>query len=436
MGIERKKVADKEIDKSVLDEFLGPQEEKIAIQDRFLVQPTFWEKEVIEGKKPKITRSKTIIRKEKEPGSVRTSISEIEVIYPWLLNKTGVIKGSLPEWGYSEKVEEASIAGLALHEADALFNCVFKGVKGNAVRSFFPNQKDIGVAPIINSVREVDLSNESSPSEAQEVFMKAWGLYLDDHDRILQGETQNLVLNDMRFGNIFDRNSIEARSQRVRLYRESEIYEVVELLAQAWAKEVAGKRKSPLTWEFERGAITQREVLLVDNMKETGLQFTGRLDSISRRDDRRKVRCHHIDLKTGRSEFNSPMEQEINLRQSQMMLHMAERFTALYLLEFESLEPRDEAFFVKTYPENLAFVGRIKLAGKRYFDKQTGEMRVEKITMTPAERQDFIRWLKWYGSMIQKYRVEKKALADSRVRFDSRRIALPTDLASVFDVRG
>lgn len=199
--------------------------------------------------------------------------------------------------------------------------------------------------------------------------------------------------------------------------RKSEVVRTpVMLLAKAWAKEVF-KDEEPMTWEFKKGTLTQREIIVIDNMEN--LQFSARLDSVSRLQDtnKKKVTSQSVDLKTGIPFGQSTMMTEVSKRQFQTMRHLSERFAGKYLVDFKNLEPRREGFFLKTEPTSKAYNERVNFAGSRHINRDTGEMSIQEETMEPFDRKGFNEWLDWYGRMNQQHRGEIASLIENKTRF-------------------
>lgn len=389
---------------SELDKFFGPRDEQVVRQGKFMILPNFAVKRLLEGTRDKLALVQEIIHKEGPPKGFRTNISQIETIYPWLLQKEGFLEGPLPQWQKSYEINKPALEGTALHDADALFSVVTHGVEGPGVRYFLPNQKQAQVDRVRKTVSQVKLNDFSREDIVRDTLIRAWDNYKFQE---LPETNENIPLPG--FGVVDSREEYQ-------YMQSSSVDARIAQLASAWAREIAGNRR-PMSWEFQRGSLTQREVLIVLNLEGPNLQFVGKLDSISRRKPGGKVSSQVLDLKTGKSDYSSALEQEVRRRQGQMMLIMAERFTARYLVEFKNLEPRSEAFFVSTYHDSMAYEDRVHLAGFRYLDKNTGEMKLERISMTEEERKDFAKWLSWYGSMIHLHREELRALLRKRPNY-------------------
>ncbi len=56
-----------------------------------------------------------------------------------------------------------------------------------------------------------------------------------------------------------------------------------------------------------------------------------------------------------------------------------------------------------------ASVGRARFF-YRWFDKQTGEIERQEVTMDEVERKEFHDWLVWYSAKVQDYKKELKKL--------------------------
>jgi hypothetical protein len=407
---------------SELDKFLGPRYEQVVLQERFHILPTFQAKTLIEGTLPILSRWQEIIRKKPELRGVRTNISQIEIIYPWLLHRTGLISEPLPEYGVKEGVNEASLTGILLHEVDGIYNAISRGITGDRVRMFFPTYKDEQILPIKEATSGLRLENGMKREDIEEVLIEAWKRY---REKVIPIQVKELTLPG--FG-------VAGPKEEEEFIEGPVVNQKAISLAAAWAREIAKEAKRPLTWEFANRGITQREVLVALNLIGQKIQFIGKLDSVSRRIDHRKVSSQFIDLKTGKSEFKSRMDQEIHKRQAQTMEVMAERFTAEYLLDYESLQPRREAFFVRTYHDSTAYRGRVNLVAFRYVDKQMGKMWLERARMTDWDRKDFNLWFSWYGSMRHIYRDEIDDLIKKNKHYMLAEIEVPDDWGFEYSV--
>ena len=164
---------------SELDKIFGKRDEQITEQGKILVLPGFLEKEIAEGISPITKVSKETIPIKERETRVQTNISQIEVIYPWLLHKQGVIKGDLPQWEKSGSKNNAAQIGIALHEADAIFNCVFQEVGESEVRDFFPYHKDDTIEPIVEAISAIEQDEHEGEEEFVSKLLTAWDMFVD-----------------------------------------------------------------------------------------------------------------------------------------------------------------------------------------------------------------------------------------------------------------
>lgn len=409
----------KENERDLLDEYFGPREEE-AIQSEFIVLEPHGDKQLVEGTTPVVKQREKRVGKE-ERGGTATNITQVETIYPALLEICKITQEPIPlrereRTGFSKP----AVIGEQLHIADAIFSITLHQIKGNLVDSYLPSYEESELERIKIAVEDIEISRLAGEEEIRDALMIAWGRYRNLHVPEDQREYEDSPLPG--FG-------LPDPREKDKFIRSQEIDEYAAKLAEAWAREAV--KDEPMTWEFERDPekiINQREVSVSIKFKDPNLQVRGRFDSTSRRVKSGKVRVQSIDLKTGRrigERELSPFEEEIRKRQSQLMFVMAERFTTRFMREFESLKPQ-RIYPMTTQHDSDAFEGRIALAGERYFDIETGDMWIEEIDLPPKiiveeededgkkkkrevvneERVDFNKWLSWYGSKINLYKDE------------------------------
>ena len=395
---------DNEERKKEYEELFGSQDEEI-FQSRFGIVENFNELRIAEGKPDKLVVRKEKIQKEIVP-KFATNISSIESIYPWLLVKEGQIDGPLPQWEIRGGLNKPALEGTLLHQVDAMFSVVNHGIPPSQVREYLPNENQEVVDRIARSVGGTNIGGSQNPEEIRANLMQAWDKYKNQPSSY---SNENFTLQG--FG--------VTSSNESKMYMYSNALDSsVSKLADAWTRELVKPERNRMTWEFREGTITQREVLVYLNIEGPDLQFRTKIDSISRREGYGgRVTSQAIDLKTGNIDYNSRLEQEVHLRQSQMMSMTAERFTSDYLVAFESLKSQDRPYMVSTMHDSTAYEGRVHLAAYRNFDKSTGDFILEPVRESETGRKDFHEWLSWYGVKIHEYRPEVSEIRRTRPNY-------------------
>lgn len=394
------------------EELTAKNDRMVAFQERYLVIPTFRAKQLVDETLPVLRKGQEIVYKEGATRGARTNISQIEVIYPFLLKKAGFIKEDLPEWAVRESLSKGAIVGQVLHKADAIFSVSLHGIRGKLLNSYLHSFEEEDIGRIAFALREIHIPRDADEEEIATKLKIAWSRY-----RSIYVEESALNVPLPNFG------MVDPREER-RFRKSLEVDETVNLLAEAWAKEAV--RPEPMTWEFERRVgeevINQREVMIAVKFNGPNIQFLACLDSVSRKrpttnvaEKRKrasgKVKSQHVDFKSGSREVGSALDAEIGKRQAQVMRIITEMFTARYLRNYKSLGHKDSAFAMRAMHDSRAGEDRVDLAGYRNLDKETGEMTFEKVGFKDdEERKDAELWLSWYGSMIHCYRDEIREL--------------------------
>jgi len=382
---------------SELDKFFGPRESTQFTQGRWIEQPVFTSLALIEGTKSKFEEGLRIIHEIPETKGFQTNVSQIEVFYPWLLQKLELIKIPLPEMGIFDSADTATTIGDKLHRADILFNLICDRVDPMQVPDFLPSHKTQAVAIYQAAMEGRVLSNNAGRDEIEEALTSAWITFHTERGHLGVSNTP-----------LFERGFVNPQAKEDIFYGD-EVFEKGKTLAKAWAREVTSYE--PITWEFDKDAFTQREVLTSMNYQGPKLQFIARIDSISRFGKiKKKVESQVIDLKTGKKPQNRGLRQDIEIRQAQVTRVSAERFVSKYSVGGGGyLKARQEAFYWAGDHTNRAHLERTGLVGYRRF-RPDGSFEIEPIEMNEADRREFEDWFTWYGAMIHRFRPELEVL--------------------------
>lgn len=401
------------------EELVEEHEREVAFQDKYFLIPTFRAKDLVEETMPILRRGQDLISKEGAIPGIRTNISQMEIIYPFLLEKAGLLKEEPPEWAVTESLNKAAIVGQQMHKADAIFSVALHGIRGPLLKSYLPSFEDEDVGRIDHALRYINIPKDADEEEVATQLKIAWSRYKSIY---VEEEVVNLAFPG--FG------MVDPRKKR-KFEKSLEIDRAVNDLAEVWAKEIVSPR--PITWEFERPdgeeIVNQREVLSPIKFMGPNIQLIARFDSVARRrpttdlDAEKKkatgkVRSQHIDFKTGTSEASSSLDAEIKRRQAQVMRVMIEKFTVRYLTDFKSLRKTDGAFAMRAKHDTKKGMDRVALSGNRYVDLEEKTMRLETFDFKDdAEREDFNIWFAWYGSMIHYFKSDIRALIKRKPKY-------------------
>lgn len=387
------------------EQLVADHERDVSFQDKYLLIPTFDAKVLVEETLPILRKGQEVLQSEKLPRTgIRTNISQIEIVYPFLLQKAGLLKDDLPTWAVTGEVQEERIIGEELHKADAIFSIVVQGIKDpRLMQSYLPEYSDEEIDRISYAVSDVSISPNASQQQIYDALFIAWGRY---RNIITKKEDLAIPLPGMGF--------VDPLAEE-RFRKSLEIDKRVDVLIEAWTKELT--RLKPATWEFEihgkedeEEVVNQREIMAIVKFVGPNLQFVSRLDSVARkRKKSEKVKSQHVDFKTGNNAASSTLDAEVKKRQSQVMRNITERFTSKYMTNFRSLVPRDKAFVMRARHDSKAF-DRVDICAYRYLDRDKKEFRVETVEFGEEERADYELWLSWYGSMMHYFRSDVKKL--------------------------
>lgn len=378
-------------------------------QTNFEELPVFNSLELLEGAKSVISYGEVSV--EKRESGMRTNVSNIEVLLPFFLDKMGLIKGHLEGKSGFLKDPSSAIMGSHLHNVDALLSLVANGSTGTLIKSVFPTYTPKECLPFEYATDKI---NPYDSGDLHGSMVDAVAKYDDIYLKSKMAESgQRPLFPGVKTDSI----------KEIEVLTDFQTKTAEMLLIDSWASEFM--KSDPLTWEYRNDVLLQREVDIVLNMTNEGLQFTGRLDSIVRLDTTDKLVVSQItDFKTGKARVKTDLEKEIDLRQILMMRLMAEWFTARFLVGRKSLNTETSAFIFKKNIGNRAAERRLDQFAYRRFDKDTGTMSLEVAQINDVSRAEMERWLTWYGAMTHMYKREVRALVRNKTQFDIRNLEL------------
>jgi len=309
---------------------------------------------------------------------VATNVSEIEKVLPW-------IYGQEPrEIGVS--VEKGGVFGEKLHELHLICNLIAHDNTGVNVAHGLPTANEAVIKKVQKITDGLYLTRQMGHKQIEEVLTIAW-------QRCVQ-ETAVEPGTLPMFGNLGFMNPKTKEGYQ----HSSDLFEVGVKFIESWARLIVAEGDNG----FNPANQSVSEVLVVINTSL--LQLRGRLDTVTRiAKPGKKVMIELSDLKTGTGEARTELEREIKKRQAQMMLFMAERFGARFLLGNKWLEHTGSAFVINAATETWRGTGRCRFSYLR-FDQKTGEFQKEVIEMTNDDRLEFATWLGWYGEKLREYK--------------------------------
>ena len=378
-------------------------------QTKFEELPVFDSLRLLEGARSVISYGEMTI--EKREKGVRTNVSNIEVLLPFFLDKMGLIKGRLEGESGFMKDPTAAIIGSHLHNIDALLSLVANRSTGTLVKSVFPTytpKERLSFEHATDDIISFERGNlfelmTGAVANYKEIYLKNKAAQFGQPP-LFPGVKSNI-------------------EREIEVITDPQTGESEKRLIDSWASEFM--KSNPLTWEYRNDVLLQREVDIVLNLANEGLQFTGRLDSIVRLERMDKLVVSQItDFKTGKARVKTDLEKEIALRQILMMRLMAEWFTARFLVGRKSLNMETSAFIFKKNFGNKTVERRLDQFAYRRFDKNTGTMSVEVADISDQSRIEMEKWLMWYGAMVHKFEREVRNLIRNKTQFDIRNLEL------------
>lgn len=375
-----------------IEEWFKKRKENLPRQKGFTSLPTFAEKD----DEPALRETEKVIRKEKK-SAIATNFSNMEVLIPWIYEKEGLIEGDLISVDNSPNVEKMLIIGIGLHEAESLFSVVLQKDNGLYAHEVLPTSEDELVLRIEDASHGLTVAQDDGEETIRESLVYAWQRFCDLPKK---QKPENHTLPGFGIVGPLERKELEYNDK---------VKSLGNMLAGRWAEEIS--KEKPMSWEFRKNALTQREVLISVKFDKANLMFRTRLDSVSRiTDNHGLVQAQVIDLKTGQKQEKKGLGVEIEKRQKQLMQVILEEFAASYLLNFKNLESNKDIFFLNTKQEVRRHSRRLNLMGYRYFDKNTGGFELDAFRMRDEERVEFNDWLEWYGDMMHAHEADVRKL--------------------------
>lgn len=331
---------------------------------------------------------------------VSTNISKIETWLPYIYFKEGLLNE--PEAReHSVEVEKSSIIGQEMHRADTLFNLIIQGTVGPFVKRGLPTAKQEEIDLFGRATSDVSVPQGTDSEWMTALFHASWSKLLQARQQQEREKIGTLpMFKDMSIPDPGD------KSLTFQVLQSQELEQMGLLLAKHWVNKCFNGDVSDWGHSFDHQSLN--ETLVIVNLEL--LQLKSRFDRITRPEKVKKtLEVQVSDFKTGNREVKTELDSEIRKRQAQLMLFMAEIFTSRYVLDKKWLTRRGSGFAMNASMLDGASVGRARFF-YRWFDKQTGEVERQEVTMNEEERKEFHHWLVWYSTKAQDYKEELKKL--------------------------
>ena len=331
---------------------------------------------------------------------VSTNISKVETWLPYIYFKEGILNE--PETReHSVEAEKASIIGQEMHRADVLFNLIIQGTVGPFVKRGLPTAKQEDLDIFGRATSDVTVPQGVDSEWMTALFHNSWSKLLQARQ---QQEREKIGTLPM-FGDV-NLPDPGDKSLAFRVLQSQELEQMGLLLAKHWVDKCFNGDVGYWGHSFDHQSLN--ETLVIVNLEL--LQLKSRFDRITRPEKVKKtLEVQVSDFKTGNKEVKNELDAEIRKRQAQLMLFMTEIFTSRHILDKKWLTHRGSGFAMNASMLDQASVGRARFF-YRWFDKQTGEIERQEVTMNEPERKDFHDWLVWYSTKAQDYREELKKL--------------------------
>lgn len=338
---------------------------------------------------------------EKRTPRVATSISKIETWLPYILYRQGENNDYLsPETNPS--LEQASIIGQELHQADVLFNLVIQGNIGQRVAWGLPTASQADIDLYGQATQDTFFEANTKPEWLINHLIIAWEKFLSLRQQ--QEKTKIGSLPMFTNTNLPDPGD---KSLTFQILQSQQLKDLGLNLAQHWVDKCLSPH--PHDWDYSIEHQSLNETFVVFNLDK--LQIRCRFDRITRPEKSKKtLQIQVSDFKTGHPQPNNHLQVEIKQRQAQLMLLAAEHFAGKYILDKNWLKHRGSAYILNLVKLDRNIPDRVRFF-YRWFDKQTGQVTKEEVKFDRGQRGEFLDWFDWYSSKVQEYKQDLKKIS-------------------------
>lgn len=323
--------------------------------------------------------------------SIQVRLSELEHLYPWLLNRYGVAHEPKRDYAFDES-QQATTVGIKLHHLDSLFDSLYAQMTNQQpVREIFPtlNESEEYIKTIQHIVdHTMTYMTDYSEEDIRAGLTHAWKMI---HKNISSDAAGSLpMFNDL------DMNNPEAIQA---YWNNPEIFQHGLPLIGAWTHAIHTQDGHHMMMNPE--AKRYREVSMVLNL-QCGIQLQVRFDAVYVLRKGNDVFVSGVDLKSAKELPSDPLGQEIFYRQGQLMKYVLEVFRRQFLLEHD-LEPMGKAYNMFSSHKSYSTynMSPTRLFFRRFGIKEIPEWFLfEELRLEKNERPEFIGWLDWFARAL------------------------------------
>lgn len=152
------------------------EQKKRQRQVAFATLPVFSAMELIEATRPALLVYENSVNPERYIPATRTTISQLETIYPWILEKEGLLDRFLPVNEAGNGLNKDLIIGEKLHSADLLFSLVIQGVRGaEELRKVLPTLSQQEIEKYDTAVDDIGADKLGGEADIVDRMLHAWG---------------------------------------------------------------------------------------------------------------------------------------------------------------------------------------------------------------------------------------------------------------------
>lgn len=347
-------------------------------------------------------RLRAVTGKEYHPfeTNIRINNSQIEVVYPWILNKLGYdVSVEETNWRFDE-ARTASTIGTKLHMAYTLFGAVDQLGAGLRLQDMFPSAKPSDLDSYAHALANVPRRRITSEDEYRETLFDVWDRFHSMREFVKAGTIP------LQLG-----LGLRDPAKVARVWHGEQMYERGRLLAETFSWQRS--HWDPRLWMYHRGVRTYYEMTVIANWN-CGIQSIARLDSLtvkqSEKDETVTV-GQALDLKTGAEvDFDDPLFAEIRMRQSQHSERITQwAVSGLFYTPHIASRGKGYPLPGKRQDHTAPYVNKntefnfITLGNGNWFD-------MDRVGAAGGAGGNFNRWFTWLGQAAQAYEGEVRAL--------------------------
>lgn len=322
---------------------------------------------------------------------IQLRLSELEEIYPWLLDMYNIPHVSNTEYPFDAS-HKTTTRGIKLHHLDSLLDCSFASLHNQQrVRDIFPTlHHDDYINTIQKIVDSTMINGMNSPQGySYEGLQEAWNMIHTDLSSDAAGSLP--MFEELKMNN----------PEAIKLYwNDNAILPHGYPLIRAWEHIFNGTDTRHMMGNPQ--VKRYREVSVILNL-QCGIQLQIRFDAIyALRTNNGSVFVSGVDMKSAKQMPTNAMELEIFYRQGQLMKYALEVFRRRFLLEHD-LKPigkgytmftNHHSFSTKDIPFSAFYFRRF------HTEVMPDYFTYERLLFEEYERAEFVSWLDWLAQAM------------------------------------